>query len=82
MPVDTFGQGQSDQVRFCRLRPNPSLRSQHKNTNTKYLTHPLSVDLDFRVVLHMDIKGLVSKPSTSASVTGLTCPFELPGNGV
>lgn len=39
-------------------------------------------DIQIEVVLRMHIRGLVTVPVSSRSITGIECPFELPSNSV
>jgi hypothetical protein len=42
----------------------------------------LPTDIQIEVTLRMHIRGLVTVPVSSRSITGIDCPFELPSNGV
>lgn len=39
-------------------------------------------DIQIEVILRMHIRGLVTVPVSSRSITGIDCPFELPSNSV
>ncbi|KAI0320954.1 hypothetical protein OF83DRAFT_457197 [Amylostereum chailletii] len=54
--------------------------SWHKACENKALTTDGNRDVQFRLVIQMDIAGLPSKHSTSTTVTNAACPIELPQN--
>lgn len=68
MPVDIFGQAQHVKVGQPWVAPLRLLISV--------------ADIQIEVTLRMHIRGLVTVPVSSRSITGIDCPFQLPSNSV